>query len=223
MFAQANIQRLPLRDEMVDMIFTDPPYSRQYLPCYKWLASEAARVLKSGGFVFAMAGEYWINHIFAMFDAQPALSYFWRFTHLSLSGDAPYIWNRKVVAHAKSILAYAKGPGPHKPRVGGVHGAYTGRKDKRFHRWGQDVDSARYYIDCFSAPGDLILDPFLGGGTTAEACELIGRKWIGFDIDWYAIQTAATRLANPELASFVGLPMFRDLQVDHGIQTIAPH
>lgn len=208
MLAQANAKRLPLADESVDMIFTDPPYSKKYLPCYARLAAEAARVLKPGGFVFAMAGEFWINRIFAMFESQQGLSYFWRFTHLSLNGDAPFVHRRLIIAHAKSILVYAKGPGPHRPRVGGVHGVYTGRKDKRFHRWGQDVDTARYYIDCFSAPGDLILDPFMGGGTTAAACELLGRRWIGFDVDRSALETTARRVADPELATVVGLPLF---------------
>ena len=30
--------------------------------------------------------------------------------------------------------------------------------------------------------GDTVLDPFMGSGTTAVACEQIGRKWIGFEI-----------------------------------------
>ena len=208
MLAQANVKRLPLASESVDMIYTDPPYPKKFLPCYEWLANEAARALKPGGFVFTMAGEYWINRIFKIFEAQEGLSYFWRFTHLSLNGEAPFVFQRSVIAHAKSILAYVKGFGPHKPRVGGVHGVYTGRKDKRFHRWGQDVDTARYYIDCFSAPGDLILDPFMGGGTTAEACELLGRRWIGFDIDRPALETTAGRINNPEMASIIGLPLF---------------
>jgi len=210
MLAQANIKALPLADESVDMIFADPPYAKKYLPCYEWLAAEGTRVLKPGGFLFAMAGEYWINRIFAMFEAQPELIYFWRFTHLSLYGEAPFIMKRSVIAHCKSILAYAKQPGPHKPRVGGVHGAYTGRKDKRFHHWGQDVDTARYYIDCFSAPGELVLDPFIGGGTTAAACGLINRRWIGFDLNPVALVTTEARLEADETAParMAALPLF---------------
>lgn len=208
MIGQANIKALPLPDASVDMIFADPPYPKKYLGCYEWLVCEGARVLKPGGFLFAMAGGYWLNRVFAIFEAQPELSYFWCFTHLALTGSAPFIMNRSVIAHAKSILAYGRLPGPHKPRVGGVHGVYTGRRDKRFHHWGQDVDTARYYIDCFSAPGDLILDPFLGGGTTAVACELLGRRWLGFDVDWGALVTSQDRLANPGMACLVGLPLF---------------
>ena len=38
-------------DESVDLIFTDPPYKKQFQYLYEWLPGEAARVLKQDGFV----------------------------------------------------------------------------------------------------------------------------------------------------------------------------
>lgn len=38
-------------------------------------------------------------------------------------------------------------------------------------------------IKGFSCPGDLVLDPFMGSGTTAEACMREGRQVIGFEIN----------------------------------------
>lgn len=35
----------------------------------------------------------------------------------------------------------------------------------------------------FSKEGDLVLDPFIGSGTTARACEQMNRRWIGFEIN----------------------------------------
>ena len=32
-------------------------------------------------------------------------------------------------------------------------------------------------------PGDIVLDPFLGSGTTAIACMELGRKYIGYEIN----------------------------------------
>lgn len=54
--AIADIENLPLPDNSVDMIFTDPPYLKAYLPCYEHLARQAMRVLKPGGFVLAECG-----------------------------------------------------------------------------------------------------------------------------------------------------------------------
>lgn len=44
-------------------------------------------------------------------------------------------------------------------------------------------DMFREIIQIFSDPGDLILDPFAGGGTTAYAAEAEGRRHISFELD----------------------------------------
>lgn len=43
-------------------------------------------------------------------------------------------------------------------------------------------------------PGDLVLDCFLGSGTTAVVAQKLGRRWIGCDINNGAIQTTVKRL-----------------------------
>lgn len=43
-------------------------------------------------------------------------------------------------------------------------------------------------------PGDLVLDPFCGSGTTPAVAEKMGRRWIGCDAGHGAIQTATRRL-----------------------------
>lgn len=40
-----------------------------------------------------------------------------------------------------------------------------------------------YLITLGSRAGDTVLDPFIGSGTTARACKVLGRKCIGFEID----------------------------------------
>ncbi|MDP3911460.1 MAG: site-specific DNA-methyltransferase [Gemmatimonadales bacterium] len=46
----------------------------------------------------------------------------------------------------------------------------------------------------YSNPGDLILDCFIGSGTTAAVAQRLGRRWIGCDINKGSIQTTAKRL-----------------------------
>ena len=41
----------------------------------------------------------------------------------------------------------------------------------------------------FSKEGDLVLDPFMGSGTTARACKEMNRNWIGFEINKSYIET----------------------------------
>ena len=45
-----------------------------------------------------------------------------------------------------------------------------------------------------SDPGDIVLDCFIGSGTTAAVAQKLGRRWIGCDINKGAIQTTSKRL-----------------------------
>lgn len=55
-------------------------------------------------------------------------------------------------------------------------------------------DLLRRIITSSSAPGDLVLDCFIGSGTTAAVAQKLGRRWIGCDINKGAIQTTTKRL-----------------------------
>ena len=50
------------------------------------------------------------------------------------------------------------------------------------------------FIKLGSNPGDLVLDCFVGSGTTAAVTQKLGRRWIGCDINKGAIQTTVKRL-----------------------------
>ncbi len=49
-------------------------------------------------------------------------------------------------------------------------------------------------IKASSNEGDLVLDSFVGSGTTAAVAEKLNRRWIGVDIGRFAIQTTRKRL-----------------------------
>jgi DNA methylase len=179
-----------LPDESIDLIFTDPPYPKAFLPLYGWLAEVAARVLKPGGFLLTYTGNMYKDQVIAQLGEH--LTYFWDYIALH-AGMGTMVWPKNTVARHKSILAYVKGAG--KPRCRTL-GAFTGSgSDKRFHRWGQDEQTARYYIDCFSRPGDLVWEPFVGGGTTLLVCIQLSRHFIGFEIDECMAELARERLS----------------------------
>lgn len=49
-------------------------------------------------------------------------------------------------------------------------------------------------ISASSKPGDIVLDPFCGCGTTIEAAERAGRQWIGIDVAIHAVKVIGVRL-----------------------------
>lgn len=49
-------------------------------------------------------------------------------------------------------------------------------------------------IKLATRPGDVVLDPFCGCGTTVDAAQRLGRNWIGIDITQLAIDVITTRL-----------------------------
>jgi DNA modification methylase len=50
-------------------------------------------------------------------------------------------------------------------------------------------------IACTSDPGDVVLDPFMGSGTTGVACANLGRKFIGIEIERKYFDIACERIA----------------------------
>ena len=51
-------------------------------------------------------------------------------------------------------------------------------------------------IKASSKPGDIVLDPFCGCGTTLHAAETLGRKWIGIDISKFSTGLIRRRLVD---------------------------
>ena len=178
-------------DGSVDLIFTDPPYPKEYHYCYEFLAREAARVLKPNGFLITYAGPYWKHRV--MMTLGEYLDYYYDFI-LMHRGNTSILWPRRIITGYKSLLCYTLNGSKAVP-VTNVLGKYDGAGgDKRFHRWGQEANSARYYIDVFSHEGDLIVDYFLGAGTFAEVCKALNRNFIGFEIDKETYDIARARV-----------------------------
>ncbi|MDG6906752.1 MAG: hypothetical protein JRN20_13305 [Nitrososphaerota archaeon] len=46
----------------------------------------------------------------------------------------------------------------------------------------------------FSKPGELVVEPFVGGGTTVQACIDTGRSCFAYEIDNHTFETIRRRL-----------------------------
>ena len=75
-----------------------------------------------------------------------------------------------------------------------VVGHTTKEDGDREHPTQKPISICKLFISYWSNKGDLILDPFIGSGTTAVACKELGRKCIGIDIDEKWLEVAKNRL-----------------------------
>ncbi len=62
------------------------------------------------------------------------------------------------------------------------------------HPTQKPVNLFQYFTLSYSTDTATILDPFLGSGTTAIACERLGRKWIGIEISEKYCEISAKRI-----------------------------
>lgn len=61
------------------------------------------------------------------------------------------------------------------------------------------------FIHLHTKPGDLVIDPFCGSGTTGVACVMTGRRFIGMELEAEYCQIARRRIADVEPTLLGGL------------------
>jgi len=69
-------------------------------------------------------------------------------------------------------------------------------KERTKHPTQKPLWITKHFIEILTNENDLILDPFIGSGTTAVACKMLNRRFIGFDISQNYIDIARKRIAN---------------------------
>ena len=64
----------------------------------------------------------------------------------------------------------------------------------RGHSAAFPVDLPTWFIKLFTVKDDIVLDPFIGSGTTAVAAKHLDRKYIGIDVNEAYCQLAEERV-----------------------------
>jgi len=173
-----------------DFIITDPPYPKEYLPLYEVLAKRSLEWLKPGGLLVAMCGQSYLPQIHEMLAKH--LSYYWTACYWTPGQPTP-LRTRQVNTTWKPILIYT--------RDGEYHGKIFGDvfksdgNDKSLHKWGQSESGMLSLIQQICLPGQTILDPFCGAGTTGVAALNHGCLFTGIDIEEQNVLISRGRLA----------------------------
>lgn len=80
--------------------------------------------------------------------------------------------------------------------------------EEKFHEAQKPLELMEYIIKGFTQKNQVVLDPFIGSGTTAVAAKKLGRRYIGFDINDEYINIATKRLETIDLDTKNQLSLF---------------
>jgi hypothetical protein len=180
-----------IKDGSVDLVFTDLPYHPAQNPQYGELAEFAARVLVEGGSLITYVGRYDLPDVFPLMT--PHLKFWWMCAVVHSDGNS-VLRGRNVLVGWKPLLWFVKGTRRTHIMVGDCVRSSAGNKTLD-HPWAQGTAEACYYIQHLSRKNSLIVDPYLGGGTTGVAAIKSARRFVGFEIDPATARRAKARIS----------------------------
>lgn len=208
-----------ISDQSIDLVLADPPYNvgqkfandnlsrEKYLSFMKHWITEAYRVLKDGG------AFYMFHYFIGMWDIKPILdSYEWEFINLIIWAYPNLMPSNKRKKYRwplsyQPIFYYGKNY--KRDLVGKLYGL---KVDERKDVWLKTATQSnfkkefRWHPSCkpiavvekiikTTDENDIVLDPFMGSGTTGVACKELGRKFIGIEIEKKYFEIAEKRIA----------------------------
>jgi len=195
---------LPLIKDKVDLVLTDPPFNcgkefandkKNKQDFLKWIENVYKKIyinIKENGSILTECSKKYI------LDIGNILLKFFNYEHILINHYTNDMRRGRMGWSKYSfMLWFAKGKGK-KNYCSGDLFKTTIKTDKHLFRHPSPKVISFYekLIDLFSKENDLILDCFLGSGTTAIACEKLNRRWIGIEISEKYCETAKQRIKN---------------------------
>jgi adenine-specific DNA-methyltransferase len=214
----------------VDLVLVDPPYLVRYCDRTgrtvknddndRWIDpafAEMHRVLKNGQFCVSF---YAWNKVDRFMEA-------WSKAGFKVAGHIVFpkryaSSSRFMSYHHEQAYLLAKGhpAAPENPPPDVIPWTYTGN---RLHPTQKPVGIFTPLLEAFSKPGDVVLDPFAGSGSSLVAAKALGRRFIGIELDPVHHRTASMRLQSRFTSgNVVTLPEASKFQTDAAAAAAEP-
>ncbi len=201
-------------DSSVDCIITDPPYSTPTITAFgrkkvlnladlsiqerffREIKTEIERILKPNGRVFIFCDDKYYPILFAVFyDWQNKNMVIWDKGKIGMGN--PFRKQHELIFYVnRESFNYNRTEGiTHYPTIL----KYSSDKNK-IHGAQKPIKLVEDLIKGFTNEGDLVLDMFLGSGTTALACKNLNRNFIGIELNPEYCDLANKRLSETTLS-----------------------
>lgn len=186
-----------LPEGQVDFVITDPPYFPDEdgsYTLYEAAGRIAKKVLKPGGFCAVYLGKLDLPLLFHILTQW--LDYEW--TTAVYRPDGGWDFRKTQYKECWRPIGIFRKPGPRLETIYCPDAWEHRRAEKDTHIWQQEIGPVKALIEKYTALGQLVLDPYCGGGTKPLAAKLLNRHYLSFDKDEAAVQLAIERLNNHE-------------------------
>ncbi len=193
-----RFQEIEVQPASVDLVFTDIPYVKEFLPEVEDLAKFAEQVLVDGGLFVSYVGQYYLPFYMETFGKY--LEWGW-LASTTWKKEAPIQHQRKCANLFNPLIVFYKGHWPDKGRWYDSH--HAAEKEKSDHPWQKPLDDVAWWVRAFSDVGDLVCDPCAGSFTTAEACSSEHRRFIGCDCVEENVIRGQRRILNSQAVGVV--------------------
>lgn len=198
-----------LPDESVDCIVTDPPYflsmghagsstnanknenitngNRCFddlaicTPFYKALFSEYRRVLKPTGSFYFFTDWRGYAYYFPLINAELPVRNMLVWDKKSGPGSF-YSFAHELVIYGTFKNKTGSGVGTNVIRAAAFSSGARKTNGDKVHPSQKPIELIQKFIEDSTEPGDVILDTFMGSGTTAVAALRTGRHFVGFEL-----------------------------------------
>ena len=177
--------------DSMDMVFTDPPWDEDALICYETVGRLANRALKPGGFAAVYCGKMFLPEILSMLSSW--LDYVWMYCVFQPDNNWSMTRSNVGIFEAWRPIALFRKPGDYREQRFAPD-ALKCTRQKQWHDWQQGIEPIERYIELLTEPGDIILDPFVGGATVPYAAMRLKRHYLAFDKEEETVRLALARL-----------------------------
>lgn len=199
-------------DASVDHVITDPPYADETHNGARTsineplidFASISIEDLRNTLGECGRLTKRWVvgtmdwHHVAKLEDDPPSGLRFVRFGIWVKPNGAPQFTGDRPAHGWEAVGILHREGGKMRWNHGGHSAVWTVNKVNSDHPTGKPVDLMRMFVQQFTDPGDTILDPFSGSGTTGVAALRMGRKFVGVELNPDYCEIAARRLEAAE-------------------------